>query len=126
MILKCIIANSCSLYGFSIARREVTHVHVSITLFSALPILRQKRLPGSILSAMEHWCRGLCSIAAASIAGAHYEPTTFILRQSPCADFEANFIYLLIGADKALLIDTGAVRLESNAVGENDHGAVAG
>jgi len=25
------------------------------------------------------------------------------------ADFEGNFIYLLIGADKALLIDTGAV-----------------
>jgi glyoxylase-like metal-dependent hydrolase (beta-lactamase superfamily II) len=38
-----------------------------------------------------------------------YEPTTFILRQSLCADFEANFIYLLIGDDKALLIDTGAV-----------------
>ncbi len=38
-----------------------------------------------------------------------YEPQTFILRQSPCADFEANFIYLLIGSDKALLIDTGAV-----------------
>jgi hypothetical protein len=33
---------------------------------------------------------------------------TFILRQSPCASFEANFIYLLIGSDKALLIDTGA------------------
>jgi hydroxyacylglutathione hydrolase len=39
----------------------------------------------------------------------NYEPQTFILRQSPCADFEANFIYLLIGSDKALLIDTGAV-----------------
>jgi hydroxyacylglutathione hydrolase len=38
-----------------------------------------------------------------------YEPQTFILRQSPCADFEANFLYLLIGSDKALLIDTGAV-----------------
>ena len=38
-----------------------------------------------------------------------YESQTFILRQSPCADFEANFIYLLIGSDKALLIDTGAV-----------------
>jgi hydroxyacylglutathione hydrolase len=38
-----------------------------------------------------------------------YEPQTFILRQSPCASFEANFIYLLIGSDKALLIDTGAV-----------------
>jgi len=38
-----------------------------------------------------------------------YEPQTVILRQSPCANFEANFIYLLIGSDKALLIDTGAV-----------------
>src|SRR5215471_16991565 len=38
-----------------------------------------------------------------------YEPQTLILRQSPCATFEANFIYLLIGSDKALLIDTGAV-----------------
>jgi glyoxylase-like metal-dependent hydrolase (beta-lactamase superfamily II) len=31
------------------------------------------------------------------------------VRQSPCASFEANFLYLLIGSDKALLIDTGAV-----------------
>jgi hydroxyacylglutathione hydrolase len=38
-----------------------------------------------------------------------YGPQTFILRQSPCASFEANFLYLLIGSDKALLIDTGAV-----------------
>jgi hydroxyacylglutathione hydrolase len=38
-----------------------------------------------------------------------YEPQTFILRQSPCASFEANFLYLLIGSDKAFLIDTGAV-----------------
>ena len=38
-----------------------------------------------------------------------YEPQTFILRQSLCASFEGNFIYLLVGSDKALLIDTGAV-----------------
>ena len=38
-----------------------------------------------------------------------YEPQTFILRQDPCADPEANFLYLLIGSQKALLIDTGAV-----------------
>jgi hydroxyacylglutathione hydrolase len=38
-----------------------------------------------------------------------YEPQTFILRQSPCANPEANFMYLLIGSEKALLIDTGAV-----------------
>jgi hypothetical protein len=38
-----------------------------------------------------------------------YEPQTFILRQNPCADPEANFLYLLVGSQKALLIDTGAV-----------------
>jgi hydroxyacylglutathione hydrolase len=38
-----------------------------------------------------------------------YEPQTFVLRQSLCASFEANFLYLLIGSDEALLIDTGAV-----------------
>ena len=38
-----------------------------------------------------------------------YDPQTFILRQSLCASFEGNFIYLLIGSDKALLIDTGAI-----------------
>ena len=38
-----------------------------------------------------------------------YEPQTFILRQSLCASFEGNFLYLLVGSDKALLIDTGAI-----------------
>ncbi len=38
-----------------------------------------------------------------------YAPGTFILRQSPCAHFEANFLYLLVGSGKALLLDTGAV-----------------
>lgn len=38
-----------------------------------------------------------------------YEPQTMILRENPCATFEAPFVYLLIGADTALLIDTGAV-----------------
>jgi glyoxylase-like metal-dependent hydrolase (beta-lactamase superfamily II) len=38
-----------------------------------------------------------------------YETQTFILRESRCADPEANFLYLLIGSQKALLIDTGAV-----------------
>jgi hydroxyacylglutathione hydrolase len=38
-----------------------------------------------------------------------YEPQTIILRQSLCTDFEAPLIYLLIGARRALLIDSGAV-----------------
>src|SRR5206468_1749817 len=66
-------------------------------------------VPGSL---DVHWNEGAsdCSATPQPPLQVHsYEPTTFILRQSPCADFEANFIYLLIGADKALLIDTGAV-----------------
>jgi hydroxyacylglutathione hydrolase len=38
-----------------------------------------------------------------------YNSHTFILRQSLCANFEGNFIYLLIGSERALLIDTGAL-----------------
>src|SRR5690348_4070357 len=38
-----------------------------------------------------------------------YEPQTYILRQSLCSNFEAPLMYLLIGNDEALLIDTGAV-----------------
>jgi len=66
-------------------------------------------VPGSL---NVHWNEGAsdCSATPQEALQVHqYEPQTFILRQSPCADFEANFIYLLIGSDKALLIDTGAV-----------------
>jgi hydroxyacylglutathione hydrolase len=38
-----------------------------------------------------------------------YDAQTYILRESPCATFEAPFMYLLIGSDKALMIDTGDV-----------------
>jgi hydroxyacylglutathione hydrolase len=66
-------------------------------------------VPGSL---DVHWNEGAsdCGAAPQDPLQIHkYEPQTFILRQNPCASFEANFIYLLIGSDKALLIDTGAV-----------------
>jgi hydroxyacylglutathione hydrolase len=59
-----------------------------------------------------HWNEGApdCKATPQDALQVHaYEPQTFILRQSPCATFEANFLYLLLGSDKALLIDTGAV-----------------
>jgi hydroxyacylglutathione hydrolase len=37
-----------------------------------------------------------------------YNRNLFILRQSPCTDFEKPFIYLLFGKDRALLMDTGS------------------
>lgn len=37
-----------------------------------------------------------------------YDPHTFVLRQSKSVHFEAPFIYLLCGNDRAVLMDTGA------------------
>ena len=37
-----------------------------------------------------------------------FDKDTYILRQSKCTHFEAPFLYLLFGTEKALLIDTGA------------------
>lgn len=38
-----------------------------------------------------------------------YDANTYLLRQNPCSSFEANFLYLLIGQDRALLVDSGAI-----------------
>jgi hydroxyacylglutathione hydrolase len=38
-----------------------------------------------------------------------YNATTYILREDLCSTWEAPFIYLIVGNDKALLIDTGDV-----------------
>ena len=87
---------------------DATLLTLAAILFSALPVFAEM-VPGSLPA---QWNIGAedCAASPQPPLQVHsYEPTTFILRQSPCADFEANFIYLLIGADKALLIDTGAV-----------------
>jgi glyoxylase-like metal-dependent hydrolase (beta-lactamase superfamily II) len=81
------------------------------TLMSLLAatVASPEPVPGSL---DVHWNEGASDCKATPQAPLQlhvYEPQTFILRQNPCASFEANFLYLLIGADKALLIDTGAV-----------------
>jgi hydroxyacylglutathione hydrolase len=37
------------------------------------------------------------------------DPDTYLIRQSKAATYEAPFLYLLFGADRALLLDTGAI-----------------
>jgi len=52
-----------------------------------------------------------CSASESSrvIEAHHYSSDTHIIRQNPCVDYEANLIYLLVGKERSLLIDTGAV-----------------
>jgi len=79
---------------------------------------------GLVIMAVRAWCQPVsgsmdvrwnegapdCTAAPQAPLQVHvYEPRTFILRQSPCANFEANFLYLLVGSDKALLVDSGAI-----------------
>jgi hydroxyacylglutathione hydrolase len=59
-----------------------------------------------------HWNEGApdCSTSSQPPLQVHaYNSQTFILRENPCVTAEAPFMYLLIGAGKALLIDTGDV-----------------
>ena len=37
-----------------------------------------------------------------------YNPNFYLLRQSPCTDYEKPFIYVIFGSEKALLWDTGS------------------
>src|SRR5881398_239413 len=98
-----------TLWSYFCARRKVAiGVAVSMSLLTAT-LAWSEPVAGSL---DVHWNEGApdCSAIPQAPLQVHtYEPQTFILRQSPCANFEANFLYLLIGSDKVLLIDTGAV-----------------
>lgn len=57
------------------------------------------------------WIHGASNCAASSdppIQSFAFDANTFILRQSKCLNFEAPFFYVLFGAQKALLLDTGS------------------
>jgi len=87
---------------------NATLLTVGAILFSASPALAEP-VPGSLPALWNVGAEDCLASPLPPLQVHTYERQTFILRQSPCASFEANFIYLLIGSDKALLIDTGAV-----------------
>ena len=66
-------------------------------------------VPGSLPAQWNTGAENCVASPQAPLQVHAYEPQTFILRQNPCANPEANFLYLLVGSQKALLIDTGAV-----------------
>jgi hydroxyacylglutathione hydrolase len=87
---------------------HATPFTVAAILFTASPVLAEP-VHGSLPAQWNIGAEDCIASPQPPLQVQTYEPQTFILRQNPCATFEANFIYLLIGSDKALLIDTGAV-----------------
>ena len=76
---------------------------------SILSSARSELLPGTM---DVHWNEGskdCIKNPQPPIQVHRYNAETFILRENLCATYEAPFIYLLIGKNRALLIDTGAV-----------------
>ena len=75
----------------------------------ALPAAYADPVPGS---ADMHWDAGADDCAghkAAPIEVHAYNADTYVLREDLCSTWEAPFMYLLIGRQRALLIDTGDV-----------------
>lgn len=61
----------------------------------------------------EHWISGGPDCGEEPPIQIHaYNRDLFILRQSLCTNFEAPFLYLIFGREKALLLDTGAGGIE--------------
>jgi len=81
-------------------------------LVIGLLLLSARAWSGPVAGSLDvHWNEGAedCEKATEPRIQVHqYEAQTIILRQSLCSNFEAPLLYLLIGDDVALLIDTGA------------------
>ena len=84
-------------------------IAVAISLLLVASRVWSQQVPGSM---DVHWNEGAADCATSTqdpIQVHRYESQTLILRTNLCKHFEANFVYLLVGSKRALLIDTGPV-----------------
>ncbi len=96
--------------AYNVAMKKPLHaVALAAALLLACPAAWPEIAGGSLAV---HWNEGAqnCTKNPQPPIQVHeYNSNTFILRENLCATFEGNFIYLLVGSAKALLIDTGDV-----------------
>jgi hydroxyacylglutathione hydrolase len=65
-------------------------------------------MPGSLNVSWIHGAADCSRSTDPPLQTHQYDPNTFILRESKCLNYEGNFLYLLLGTQKALLLDTGS------------------
>jgi hydroxyacylglutathione hydrolase len=49
-----------------------------------------------------------------------FDANTFIIRENKCYSAEGNFMYLLLGANRAILFDTGAAQDDDSPLPRTD------
>ncbi|HKD80795.1 MAG TPA: MBL fold metallo-hydrolase [Candidatus Angelobacter sp.] len=94
---------------FRNSRASILQIGLIFVLVVSAARCRAQTAPGSM---DVHWYEGTTNCAGNNqppLQVHAYNERTYILRENICDTFEAPFIYLLIGSDKALLIDTGDV-----------------
>lgn len=77
----------------------------------ALSACTVARHPPAVDLARVAWLHGAANCAGQAepaIQVVRYDARTWILRQNKCLNYEAPFLFLLVGKQKALLLDTGA------------------
>jgi hydroxyacylglutathione hydrolase len=83
-----------------------------LSLILCLPVFAQNMPPGEGIvtgSLPQRWLsQGSECMEIPEWQVHEYNPNLFILRQSPCSDYEKPFIFLFFGKDRALLLDTGS------------------
>lgn len=87
----------------------------SLTLLASSLALGQGQ--AAVDLAQVDWIHGAGDCAAARAEADYvewqqvrYTEDTYLFRQNKCSDYEGPFVYLFIGAERSLLIDTGATK----------------
>ncbi|NOT74109.1 MAG: MBL fold metallo-hydrolase [Cyclobacteriaceae bacterium] len=93
---------------------KIFSVIVALTLILSFAGFDSAKEPHALLE-NQRWIPGSSNCKEQSdplIQVVQYNSNTWILRQNKCIHYEAPFMYLFLGKEKALLVDTGASEKE--------------
>jgi len=112
MIKNCRLISLC--FAFSLMMGGLTVQAQVNSLESSTSNNLSNQITNKLIS--KKWYSGVedCSTNSASAIEVYqHDQNSYILRQNKCTHYEAPFIYLLFGDEKALIIDTGATEDEA-------------